>query len=81
MIELIIGIIFVVICGYAETECSKNERATSFSFITLLALICIIRYSDLSYILYPLGIMISFIGWSILKEKRKQLQMEVMKGK
>jgi len=71
MTELIFGIIFVMICGFAETVCSKNERVATFSGITLFAIIFAIGSSDWTYILYPIGIIICFFVFSWIQGKRK----------
>jgi len=75
MIDIIIGISFVLLIGLAETQCKKNERLTSFCFLVVLATVYAVKCSDWTYILYPVGIFISFFGWQMLNQKRSELKM------
>lgn len=74
MIDLIIGISFVLLVGLAETQCKKNERLSSFCFLILLSLMYVIKSGDWTYILYPIGIAASFFGWTWLNQKRSELK-------
>ena len=76
MIDLIIGISFVLLVGLAETQCKKNERLLSFCFLVALCIAYAVSYSDWTYLLYPVGICISFFGWQMLNQKRRELKMK-----
>ena len=72
--DWIIGIILVLFVGLAETQCRKDQRITTFAFLVILSLAYSIGYSDWSYMLYPVGVVVSFFGWQWFNHKRNELK-------
>jgi len=57
MIDIIIGLVLVIICGTIESKHKKHNF--SYGFISSVALFYALTYSDWTYLLYPFGIILT----------------------
>jgi len=58
-LDIIIGVILVIVCGYIESKNVKNHNR-SFAFISIIALIYALGTNDWTYLLYPFGIILTY---------------------
>lgn len=57
MIDIIVGIILVIVCGTIESKHKKHNF--SYGFLSVVGLFYALTCNDWTYLLYPFGIIIT----------------------